>query len=159
MGINPSHNIENEPNRIERPILNKPVDVYENTTANFSATASTKLANPNEVSISGATEIVEMDRMRKLIAKHMVESVHTSPHVTSFVEVDVTNMATWREKVKDLFEKREGTKITYTPMFLEAIAKVLEQFPYINSSIEGEQIIIKKDINIGMATEIGRAHV
>ena len=154
MGINPSHNIENKPNRIERPILNKPVDVYENTTANFSATASTKLANPNEVSISGATEIVEMDRMRKLIAKHMVESVHTSPHVTSFVEVDVTNMATWREKVKDLFEKREGTKITYTPMFLEAIAKVLEQFPYINSSIEGEQIIIKKDINIGMATAL-----
>ena len=88
-----------------RPLLNKPLDVYENTTSNFSASKSTKLANPNEVIISGASEIVEMDRMRKLIAKHMVDSVQTSPHVTSFVEVDVTNMVVWRDKVKELFER------------------------------------------------------
>jgi 2-oxoglutarate dehydrogenase E2 component (dihydrolipoamide succinyltransferase) len=95
-----------------------------------------------------------MGRMRKLIAKHMVESVQTSPHVTSFVEADVTNMVVWREKVKQLFEKREGTKLTFTPMFMECIAKVLEQFPYINCSLQGDNIILKKDINIGMATAL-----
>jgi 2-oxoglutarate dehydrogenase E2 component (dihydrolipoamide succinyltransferase) len=137
-----------------RAILNKPLDVYENSSAHFSASKSTKLANPNEVIISGASEIVEMDRMRKLIAKHMVDSVQTSPHVTSFVEVDVTNMVVWRDKVKELFERREGTKITYTPMFLESIATVLEQFPMINCSLQGDQIILKKDINIGMATAL-----
>ncbi len=144
--------IVNEP--ATRPLLNKPLDVYENSTSNYPASKSTKLANPNEVIVSGATEIVEMDRMRKLIAKHMVDSVQTSPHVTSFVEVDVTNMVVWREKVKDLFERREGSKITYTPMFLESIATVLEQFPMINCSLEGDQIILKKDINIGMATAL-----
>jgi len=137
-----------------RAILNKPLDVYENTTSNFSVSKSTKLANPNEVIVSGATEIMEMDRMRKLIAKHMVDSVQTSPHVTSFVEVDVTNMVVWRDKVKELFERREGTKITYTPMFLESIATVLEQFPMINCSLQDDQIILKKDINIGMATAL-----
>lgn len=137
-----------------RAILNKPLDVYENTTSNFSASKSTKLANPNEVIVSGVTEIIEMDRMRKLIAKHMADSVQTSPHVTSFVEVDVTNMVVWRDKVKELFERREGTKITYTPMFLESIATVLEQFPMINCSLEGDKIILKKDINIGMATAL-----
>jgi 2-oxoglutarate dehydrogenase E2 component (dihydrolipoamide succinyltransferase) len=113
-----------------------------------------KFANPDEVIITGNTEIIEMDRMRKLIAKHMVESVQTSPHVTSFVEADVTNMVVWREKVKQLFEKREGTKLTFTPMFMECIAKVLEQFPYINCSLQGDNIILKKDINIGMATAL-----
>ena len=113
-----------------------------------------KFANPDEVVITGNTEIIEMDRMRKLIAKHMVDSVQTSPHVTSFVEADVTNMVVWREKVKQLFEKREGTKLTFTPMFMECIAKVLEQFPYINCSLQGDNIILKKDINIGMATAL-----
>jgi len=113
-----------------------------------------KFANPDEVIVTGNTEIIEMDRMRKLIAKHMVESVQTSPHVTSFVEADVTNMVVWREKVKQLFEKREGTKLTFTPMFMECIAKVLEQFPYINCSLQGDNIILKKDINIGMATAL-----
>ncbi len=144
--------IVNEPPT--RPLLNKPLDVYANTTSNFSASKSTKLANPDEVIVSGATEIMEMDRMRKLIAKHMVDSVQTSPHVTSFVEVDVTNMVVWRDKVKELFERREGTKITYTPMFLESIATVLEQFPMINCSLQSDQIILKKDINIGMATAL-----
>ena len=113
-----------------------------------------KFASPDEVIITGNTEIIEMDRMRKLIAKHMVESVQTSPHVTSFVEADVTNMVVWREKVKQLFEKREGTKLTFTPIFMECIAKVLEQFPYINCSLQGDNIILKKDINIGMATAL-----
>jgi len=113
-----------------------------------------KFASPEEVIITGNTEIIEMDRMRKLIAKHMVESVQTSPHVTSFVEADVTNMVVWREKVKQLFEKREGTKLTFTPIFMECIAKVLEQFPYINCSLQGDNIILKKDINIGMATAL-----
>ena len=113
-----------------------------------------KFANPDEVIVTGHTEIIEMDRMRKLIAKHMVESVQTSPHVTSFVEADVTNMVVWREKVKQLFEKREGTKLTFTPMFMECIAKTIEQFPYINCSLQGDNIILKKDINIGMATAL-----
>jgi len=115
---------------------------------------ASKFANPDEVVVTGNTEIIEMDRMRKLIAKHMVDSVQTSPHVTSFVEADVTNMVVWREKVKQLFEKREGTKLTFTPMFMECIAKVLEQFPYINCSLQGDNIILKKDINIGMATAL-----
>jgi len=104
---------------------------------------------------SGANvEIIEMDRMRKLIAKHMVESKHTSPHVTSFAEADVTNMVLWREKVKKEFEKRENTKLTFTPMFIDCIVRVMKQYPIVNSSVDGERIIIKKDLNIGMATAL-----
>jgi len=103
---------------------------------------------------SGNVEIIEMDRMRKLIADHMVRSKHTSPHVTSFTEADVTNLVMWREKVKKDFEKRENTKITFTPLFIEAIVKCIKKFPLINSSLEGDKIIIKKDINIGMATAL-----
>ena len=99
-------------------------------------------------------EIIEMDRMRKVIAKHMVESKRTSPHVTSFAEADVTNMVLWREKVKKEFEKRENTRITFTPLFIDCIVRVIKQFPIINSSVDGERIIIKKDINIGMATAL-----
>ena len=116
--------------------------------------SNNKLHQPEDVVLSGHTELIEMDRMRKLIAKHMVDSVQTSPHVTSFVEVDVTNVVTWRDKVKDLFEKREGVKLTYTPIFLECIAQAIEQFPTINASLQGEQIILKKDINLGMATAL-----
>ena len=103
---------------------------------------------------SGNVEIIEMDRMRKLIADHMVRSKHTSPHVTSFTEADVTNLVMWREKVKKDFEKREGTKITFTPLFIEAIVRCIKKFPLINSSLDGDKIIIKKDINIGMATAL-----
>src|SRR5687767_2654821 len=102
----------------------------------------------------GNVEIIEMDRMRKLIAEHMVRSKHTSPHVTSFTEADVTNIVLWRDKVKKEFEKREGTKITYTPLFIEAIVKCIKKFPLINCSLDGDKIIIKKDINIGMATAL-----
>lgn len=103
---------------------------------------------------SGNVEIIEMDRMRKMIAKHMVDSVHTSPHVTSFAECDVTNMVLWREKVKKEFEKREGEKITYTPLFIEAIVKCIKKYPWLSSSVEGDKIIVKKDLNIGMATAL-----
>lgn len=103
---------------------------------------------------SGNVEIIEMDRMRKLIADHMVRSKHTSPHVTSFTEADVTNLVQWREKVKKDFEKREGTKITFTPIFIEAIVKCIKKFPLINCSLDGDRIIVKKDINIGMATAL-----
>lgn len=106
------------------------------------------------VSYGGNVEIMEMDRMRKLIADHMVRSKHTSPHVTSFTEADVTNLVLWREKVKKDFEKREGTKITFTPLFIEAIVRCIKKFPLINSSLDGDRIIIKKDINIGMATAL-----
>ncbi len=100
----------------------------------------------------GNVEIMEMDRMRRLIAEHMVRSKHTSAHVTSFTEADVTNLVMWRENKKKEFEKREGTKITYTPLFIESIVRCIKKFPLINSSVEGTNIIIKKDINIGMAT-------
>ncbi|HEX6180909.1 MAG TPA: dihydrolipoamide acetyltransferase family protein [Chitinophagaceae bacterium] len=103
---------------------------------------------------SGNVEIVEMDRMRKLIAKHMVDSKHTSPHVTSFAEADVTNMVLWRDRIKKDFEKREGDKITFTPLFVEAIVKCIKKYPWLNSSIDGDRLIVKKDINIGMATAL-----
>ena len=92
--------------------------------------------------------------MRKMIAKHMVNSKHTSPHVTSFAEADVTNMVVWRERVKKDFEKREGSRITFMPLFIECLTKVIKRFPYVNASIEGDNILLKKDINIGMATAL-----
>lgn len=106
------------------------------------------------VSVSGGDEIIEMDRMRKLIADHMVMSKQTSPHVTSFVEADVTNLVQWRERNKKIFEKRENEKITFTPIFIEAVARAIKDFPMINVSVNGNQIIKKKDINIGMATAL-----
>jgi 2-oxoglutarate dehydrogenase E2 component (dihydrolipoamide succinyltransferase) len=106
------------------------------------------------VSVSGADEIIEMDRMRRLIAEHMVMSKHTSPHVTSFVEADVTGLVMWRDKIKNNFEKREGEKITFTPIFIEAVVKAIKDFPLINSSVNGTQIIRKAAINISMATAL-----
>ncbi len=103
---------------------------------------------------SDNVEIIEMDRMRKMIAKHMVNSVQTSPHVTSFAEADVTNMVVWRERVKKDFEKREGTRVTFMPLFIECLTKVIKRFPYVNASIDGDNILLKKDINIGMATAL-----
>lgn len=103
---------------------------------------------------TGNVEVIEMDRMRKLIADHMVRSKHTSPHVTSFTEADVTNLVMWRDKVKKDFEKRESTKITFTPLFIEAIVRCIKKFPLINCSLDGDKIIVKKDINIGMATAL-----
>ncbi|MDZ4810408.1 MAG: dihydrolipoamide acetyltransferase family protein [Bacteroidota bacterium] len=110
--------------------------------------------NQQLTTYSGNVEIIEMDRMRKLIADHMVRSKQTSPHVTSFTEADVTNLVQWRDKVKKDFEKREGSKITFTPLFIEAIVRCIKKFPLINCSLDGNNIIIKKDINIGMATAL-----
>ncbi|MET0462458.1 MAG: dihydrolipoamide acetyltransferase family protein [Chitinophagaceae bacterium] len=111
-------------------------------------------ASAPATSYGGNVEIIEMDRMRKLIADHMVRSKHTSPHVTSFTEADVTNLVLWRDKVKKEFEKREGTKITFTPLFIEAVVKCIKKFPLINSMLDGDKIIVKKDIHIGMATAL-----
>jgi len=104
--------------------------------------------------INGNVEIIEMDRMRKLIADHMVRSVSTSPHVTSFTEADVTNIVRWRDRAKKEFERKYGEKITFTPIFIEAIVNCIRRFPMINASIDGDRIIIKKDINIGMAAAL-----
>lgn len=119
------------------------------------ATVPNEIESPKPVtSVSGGDEIIEMDRMRKLIADHMVMSKHTSAHVTSFVEADVTNLVRWRERVKNSFEKREGEKITFTPIFIEAVAKAIKDLPMINISVNGTQIIKKRDINIGMAAAL-----
>ncbi len=110
---------------------------------------------PEPISVGSAEpqdEIVEMDRTRKLIAKHMMQSKSTAAHVTSFVEVDVTNIVKWRAKVKDAFYDRHDTKLTYTPIFVEAVTKAIRDFPMINSSVDGDRIIVKKQVNIGMAT-------
>jgi len=130
-------NRENTPTKIANKAIKQPTTNSKPTT-----------------SVSGNDEIIEMDRMRKMIADHMVNSVHTAPHVTSFVEADVTNLVKWRNKVKKSFEEKEGQKLTFTPIFIEAIAKALRDFPEVNSSIDGDSIIIKSNINIGMATAL-----
>ncbi len=102
----------------------------------------------------GKGKVVEMDRMRQMIADHMVYSKHTSPHVTSYVEADVTNMVSWRNEHKEAFQKKFGEKLTFTPLFVEAVAKAIKDFPNINTSVDGTSIIVKEDINIGMATAL-----
>jgi 2-oxoglutarate dehydrogenase E2 component (dihydrolipoamide succinyltransferase) len=106
------------------------------------------------VSISGGDEIIEMDRMRKMIAERMVDSKRISPHVTSFVEADVTNIVYWRNNVKNEFQKRFGESLTFTPIFIEAVASAIKDFPMINIQVDGDRIIKKKDINIGMAVAL-----
>ncbi len=115
--------------------------------------AAVKHQAPAIISSAG-DEIVEMDRMRRLIADHMVMSVQTSPHVTSFIEVDVTNIVKWRDRVKDDFQKREKEKITFTPIFVEAAAQALKDFPDVNASVDGYKVILRKNINIGMAAAL-----
>jgi len=117
------------------------------------AATSTPAVAPSP-SISGNVEIIEMDRMRRLIADHMVMSKQTSPHVTSYVEADVTNLVNWRSRVKDQFKKQYGENITFTPIFIEAIARAIRDFPMINISVDGTRLIVKKDINIGMAAAL-----
>lgn len=120
------------------------------------ASGSSFLSNIKEpiVMPNPGDEIIEMDRMRKIIAEHMVMSTHVSPHVTSYVEADVTNIVNWRNKVKKEFEKREGENLTFTPIFMEAIVKAIKDFPMINVSVSGTNIIKRKDINLGMATAL-----
>ncbi|MCF1714742.1 2-oxo acid dehydrogenase subunit E2 [Flavihumibacter sp. RY-1] len=130
---------------VQQPVATKPTEP---------APASSQLIERTSGSYGNNVEIIEMDRMRKLIADHMVKSKQISPHVTSFTEADVTNLVLWRDKVKSQFIKQEGTKITFTPLFIEAIVRCIKKYPLINSSVEGDRIIVKKDINIGMATAL-----
>lgn len=122
--------------------------------APVAASAPVAVSKAAPVSVNGGDEIVEMDRMRKLIAGYMVQSIQTSAHVQSFIEVDVTNIVNWRNKVKNAFEKREGEKLTFTPIFMEAVAKALKDFPGMNISVDGDYIIKKKNINLGMAAAL-----
>jgi len=117
-------------------------------------TASTTVSTLSSPSISGEVEIIEMDRMRRLIADHMVMSKRVSPHVTSFVEIDVTEIVNWRNKVKAAYKAKHKESITYTPIFIEAVAKAIKDFPLVNVSVDGQKIIVKRDINIGMAAAL-----
>jgi len=119
-----------------------------------SAPAIEKPRTATPISVSGGDEIIEMTRMGKLVAHHMVESIQTSAHVQSFVEVDVTKIVNWRLKVKDKFLEREGEKITFTPIFMEAVAKALKDYPMVNISVDGDKIIKRKNINLGMAAAL-----
>jgi 2-oxoglutarate dehydrogenase E2 component (dihydrolipoamide succinyltransferase) len=130
--------------------VSAPVVATSNSTA-VSIQTPAKVEVKSSISLNPGDEIIEMDRVRKMIADHMVMSKHTSPHVTSFVEADVTNLVNWRNRVKDSFKKREGENITFTPIFIEAVAKAIKDFPLINVSVDGSTIIKKKNINIGMA--------
>lgn len=124
-----------------------PVQATSTPPAATSAPAST-------ISVGAGDEIIPMDRMRKIIAENMVKAKQIAPHVTSFIETDVTNVVKWRAKNKDMFEKREGEKLTFMPIFVKAIVKAIQDFPMINVSINGDNIIKKKNINIGMATAL-----
>ncbi|SFN85178.1 2-oxoglutarate dehydrogenase E2 component (dihydrolipoamide succinyltransferase) [Algoriphagus ornithinivorans] len=132
------------------------LDYVKNRKAAPSASSpSPSIAEPKvQVSVSANDEIIEMDRMRKMIAQRMVDSKRISPHVTSFVEADMTNIVLWREKNKEAYKKKYGESITYTPFFIEAIAKAIRDFPMINISVDGDRIIKKKDINVGMAVAL-----
>ena len=139
-------------------IKNKANQTHVQPTVTLQKVVEIPVAKPEPakvpVSVNGGDEIMEMDRMRKLISKAMVGSVQTSAHVQSFIEVDVTNIVKWRDKVKNVFEKREGEKLTFTPIFMEAVAKALKDFPGMNISVEGEYIIKRKNINLGMAAAL-----
>ena len=135
-----------QPEPVQQPIAQQPV-------AAPTEKKKTEVKKP-AISVSAGDEIIEMDRMRRLIADHMVMSKHTSPHVTSFVEADVTSLVMWRDKVKDSFEKREGQKITFTPIFIEAVVKAIKDMPMINVAVNGTQIIKRAAINISMATAL-----
>ncbi len=118
------------------------------------AVAKSKVDVSVPVSVNGGDEIIEMDRMRKLISGYMVNSLQTSAHVQSFIEVDVTNIVKWRAKVKDSFQAKEGEKITYTPIFMQAVAKAIRDYPMINISVDGDKIIKRKSVNLGMAAAL-----
>jgi len=141
---------------VQEPIAEKPqpAPVFETPKSEPASQPYVDSGAKTSGSMSGGDEIIEMDRMRRLIADHMVMSKQTSPHVTSFVEADVTNLVLWREKVKNGFEKREGEKITFTPLFIEAVVRSIKDMPMINIQVTGTQIIKKKDINISMATAL-----
>ncbi len=137
------------------PITNETVTVAKEVSiAPKKVVAAEAAQQVSRVQYSGADEVIEMTRMGKLVAKHMVNSVSTSAHVQSFIEVDVTNIVTWRNKNKDAFERNEGEKLTFTPIFMEAVAKALKKYPMMNVSVDGDTVIKKKNINIGMAAAL-----
>jgi len=138
-------------NRTNQPVVTQTVTpVVKPVVQNVQPTTTSAVP----VSVNGGDEIIEMDRMRKLISGYMVASVQTSAHVQSFIEVDVTNIVKWRDRVKGAFEKREGEKLTFTPIFMEAVAKALKDLPGMNISVDGDYIIKKKNINLGMAAAL-----
>ncbi len=142
-------------NRSSGKSQTQPQTVVEAKNPETAKAQSTETAKPKaSVSVSGEDEIIEMTRMGKLIAHHMVESTQTSAHVQSFVECDVTNVWNWRNKVKGAFAKREGENLTFTPIFMEAVAKALKDFPMMNIAVDGNTIIKRKNINLGMAAAL-----
>jgi 2-oxoglutarate dehydrogenase E2 component (dihydrolipoamide succinyltransferase) len=147
--------VSNKGTGVKPQETSQPVQTVASPGTEQRATTNEQPASNNVPALfTGNVEVIEMDRMRKLIAKHMVDSKHTSPHVTSFAECDVTNLVLWRDRMKKDFEKREGEKITYTPLFIEAIVKCIKKYPWLSSSVDGDKIIVKKDLNIGMATAL-----
>ncbi|MDO8999237.1 MAG: dihydrolipoamide acetyltransferase family protein [Bacteroidota bacterium] len=150
------------PNRNKQTTSAPNTETKTNTTSTPAKTSSaivgdnTVIVNRPAVSVGAGDEIIEMDRMRKIIADNMVMSKHVAPHVTSYVEADVTNLVQWRDKVKKDFEKREGEKLTFTPLFIECVAKAIKDFPMINVSVDqtGTKIIKRKNINVGMAAAL-----
>lgn len=149
-----------QPVQVQAPVQQEitktetPVSANGNGTPAKAESTQTIQVNKPAVSLMAGDEIIEMDRMRKLISEHMVMSKHVSPHVTSYVEADVTNIVLWREKIKKTFEKREGEKLTFTPIFIEALVKAIKDFPMINISVDGTKLIVRKNINIGMAAAL-----
>jgi len=140
------------PNRTQEDA--KPIKISSNGTAPIQPSVKAEVHQSVGLSLMQGDEIIEMDRMRKLIAAHMVASKNTSPHVTSYVEADMTNIVNWRNKVKDEFFSREREKLTFTPLIIEAIVKAIKDFPMVNISVDGDNIIKRKNINIGMATAL-----
>jgi len=139
---------------VKRYILKKNTVEKTKQTQNFAPLKTPHTSLMLENNLIENSEIIEMDRMRKLIADHMVRSKTTSPHVTSFIEVDVTNLVTWRNKVKEVFLQNVGEKLTYTPIFVEAVVKALKKYSMVNASVDNNKIYIKKNINIGIATAL-----
>ncbi|MBD3637384.1 MAG: 2-oxo acid dehydrogenase subunit E2 [Crocinitomicaceae bacterium] len=136
-----------------KEVTKKAAPVQTQTAAKSIPAQKAEIHTP-EIPVYEGDEIVEMDRMRKLIADHMVMSVQTSPHVTSYVEADVTNIVQWRNKIKKSFQEKEGEKMTFTPIFIEAVVKAIKDFPGVNVSVSGSNIIKRKNVNIGMATAL-----
>jgi 2-oxoglutarate dehydrogenase E2 component (dihydrolipoamide succinyltransferase) len=135
------------------PVL-KPAVIKEASEEKVSKPVQKEVQKVTSISVNGEDEIIEMSRMGKLISKHMVNSVQTAAHVQSFIEIDVTNIVKWRTKVKDAFFKREGEKLTFTPILMHAVAATIKKYPMINIAIDGDTIIKKKNINLGMAAAL-----
>lgn len=147
-------NSQPQPTKVKNDVAQSTAEVTKGNSSTLAKAPESKPA-PTPVVANGDDEIIEMTRMGKLIAHHMVESVQTSAHVQSFIEADVTKIWNWRKKVKDEFYKREGENLTFTPIFMEAVAKALRDFPMMNISVQGDSIIKKKHINLGMAAALG----